>query len=120
MLSIELKAGLELREDLVEAKGINISERFVIKVFQNSAEFILTDEEGKRIFGGNVDVTAYESFKTNQREVKISKGSMGPFDMSCEASVESTLLMAELIQNFEEFAESCEYIMDRVANQQIK
>ncbi len=32
MLSVQLKAGLELREDLVEAKGINISERFVIKV----------------------------------------------------------------------------------------
>ena len=42
---------------------------------------------------------------------------MGAFDMTCKASVESTLLMATLIQNFEEFADSVGFAMDRVANQ---
>ena len=31
---------------------------------------------------------------------KINKGSMGQFDISCRASVKSTLLMADFIKNF--------------------
>ena len=116
MLSNELRAGQELREDL-ESKGINISTEFVIKVWENQAEFILTDKDGKRVFGGNVDVNGFADWNTGAREIKIGKGSMGAFDMTCKASVESTLLMAELIQNFEEFAESVEFAMDRVVNQ---
>lgn len=116
MLSNELRVGQELREDL-ESKGINISTEFVIKVWDNTAEFILTDKDGKRVFGGNVDVNGFADWRSGDRNIKISKGSMGAFDMTCKASVESTLLMAELISNFEEFSESVEFAMDRIANQ---
>tara|TARA_R110002050_G_scaffold215004_2_gene351139 strand:+ start:677 stop:1030 length:354 start_codon:yes stop_codon:yes gene_type:complete len=116
MLSNELRAGQELREDL-QSKGINISSEYVIKLYENSAEFILADRDGQIVFGGNVDVSGFINWKSGDREIKINKGSMGSFDMTCKASVESTLLMAEMIQNFEQFAESVEWGMDRVANQ---
>jgi hypothetical protein len=111
-----LQSGLELREDLQD-KGISISAEFVIKVWENQVEFILADEDGKRVFGGDVSVNGYSDFITGDREIKINKGSMGPFDMTCEASVKSTLLVATMIENFEEFSESVEFAMDRVANQ---
>ena len=118
MKNLPIKAGELLREDLTEAKGMNISEDFVIKCYDNTVEFILTTADGTRVFGGEVSVSAYEN-EEGVREVKIGKGSMGPFDITCKASVETTLLMAEMINNFEEFAESCEYVMDRMLNQRI-
>ncbi len=116
MLSAELKAGQELRESL-EGQGIKISTEFVIKLWENQAEFILTNENGERVFGGNVDVTGFINWETRVRKIKIGKGSMGAFDLTCKASVESTLLMATLIQNFETFAEEVEWAMDRILNQ---
>tara|TARA_R110001606_G_scaffold381470_1_gene542685 strand:- start:1899 stop:2267 length:369 start_codon:yes stop_codon:yes gene_type:complete len=106
-----LELGLELREDLND-KGININENFVIKVFGSTIEFIL-DDNGKRVFGGDVNVSGYRDFKTEAREVKIGKGSMGAVDNTCDATVEGTLLMAAAFTNWEEFAESCEMIMDK-------
>ena len=116
MLSNELRVGQELREDL-ESKGINISTEFVIKVWENQAEFILTNADGTRVFGGDVGVSGFVDNTTGVREIKLNKGSMGSFDMTCKASVESFLLVAELINNFEEFSESVEFAMERVANQ---
>lgn len=112
---MSLEAGNILREDLQD-KGLEISNEFVIKVYYNSIEFIL-DKDGKRVFGGEVGVSGFINFKTGLREIKINKGSMGSFDMTCEASVKSTLLMADFINNWEEFSESFENSMDRVAGQ---
>lgn len=106
-----LELGLELRNDLND-KGIEINENFVIKVFGNTIEFIL-DDNGQRVFGGDVNVSGYRDFKTEAREVKIGKGSMGAVDNTCDATVEGTLLMATAFQNWEEFVESCEVVMDK-------
>ena len=73
-----LELGLELKNDLRE-KGLSIDDNFVVKVFSNSIEFIL-DEDGKRVFGGEVNVTIN--------------------------------LMCMALNNWEEFAESCEFAMD--------
>lgn len=104
-----LKLGLELREDLKD-KGIEINENFIIKVFSNCIEFIL-DDNGKRVFGGEVTVYGHSRFG-GPREITINKGSMGSVDNTCVATVETTFLMATAFQNWEEFAESCEVFMD--------
>tara|TARA_B110001452_G_C14850702_1_gene297144 strand:- start:9 stop:425 length:417 start_codon:yes stop_codon:yes gene_type:complete len=108
-----LELGLELREDLND-KGININENFVIKVFGSTIEFIL-DDNGKRVFGGDVSVNGWRNgfVENGPREVKIGKGSMGNVDNTCSATVEGTLLMATAFMNWEEFAESCEVVMDK-------
>lgn len=106
-----LELGLELRNNLND-KGININENFVIKVFGNTIEFIL-DDNGKRVFGGDVTVNGFKDFRTEAREIKIGKGSMGAVDNTCSATVEGTLLMATAFQNWEEFVESCEVVMDK-------
>lgn len=105
------KLGLELREDLNE-KGITIGENFIIKVFSDTVEFIL-DDNGKRVFGGEVTVTGYKRFRT-EREVKINKGSLGSVDNTCVATVETINLMCAALNNWEEFAESCEVVMDKM------
>ena len=105
-----------LREDLQD-KGLEVSNEFVIKVWDNSIEFILADENGQRVFGGEVQIYGYVDFKSGVREIKINRGSMGSFDMTCQASVQTTLLVAEFINNWEEFSESFETAMDRFASQ---
>ena len=105
-----------LREDLQD-KGLEVSNEFVIKVWDNSIEFILADKNGQRVFGGEVQIYGYVDFKSGVREIKINKGSMGSFDMTCQASVQTTLLVAEFINNWEEFSESFETAMDRFASQ---
>ena len=52
------------------------------------------------------------NFKTGLREIKINKGSMGSFDMTCIASVNSYLLMAELINNFPIFSDEVKKSME--------
>ena len=109
-----LELGLELREDLND-KGISINENYVIKVFGSSIEFVLDNGEGQRVFGGDVNVSGFRnSFVSDGlREIKINSGSMGSVDNTCTATVESTLLMATAFTNWEEFAESCEVVMDK-------
>ena len=100
--------GQELILDLQE-KGFNLPEGFIAKVYKESVEFILTDGEGKRIFGGDVSVTAYgeDMFDADSpREVKINKGTMGAFDFTDVASVQTTLLVAEFLTDWTEFEES--------------
>lgn len=108
-----LELGFELRNDLND-KGININENYVIKVFGNTVEFIL-DDNGQRVFGGDVTVNGFRNgfVENGPREVKIGKGSMGAVDNTCSATVEGTLLMATAFQNWEEFVESCEVVMDK-------
>ena len=106
-----LELGLELREDLND-KGININENFVIKVFGSTIEFIL-DDNGKRVFGGGVDVSGWNNTRTGDRDILINSGSMGSVNVNCVATVETTMLMAAAFTNWEEFAESCEMIMDK-------
>lgn len=105
-----MKLGLELKEDLRE-KGLEINDNFLIKVFTSTVEFILEDEDGKRVFGGEVTVTGYKGYN-GKREVKINKGSLGSVDNTCVASVETINLMCTALNDWEEFAESCETFMD--------
>lgn len=102
--------GLELKQDLRE-KGLEINDNFVVKVFSNTIEFVLADEDGKRIFGGNITVTGFAEFE-GDRDIKINKGSMGAVDNTCVATLESTNLMCMALNNWEEFAETCHTFMD--------
>jgi len=104
-----LALGLELKNDLRE-KGLSIDDNFVVKVFSNNIEFIL-DEDGKRVFGGEVNVTGYAQYE-GDRDIKINKGSLGAIDNNCVASVATINLMCMALNNWEEFAESCEFAMD--------
>lgn len=116
-VGLELQAGLKLRADLYDRGGyIIISKAFVIKVYKDTMEMILSDNEGKRIFGGEITISGYKNSKTNIREIKFNKGSMGSFDLSCEASVQTTLLLAHLISNYKEFAKAVTYAMDEVTS----
>lgn len=106
-----LKLGLELKNDLRE-KGLEINDNFIVKVFSNNVEFIL-DDNGKRVFGGEVNVTGYARFE-GDRDIKINKGSLGAIDNTCVASVETINLMCMALNNWEEFAETCETFMDKM------
>jgi hypothetical protein len=110
-LLLSLEIGEKLKKSLIE-KGIKIPNGYVCQVWESSAEFILVDKDEKRIFGGDVTVGGYRNWKTKVREIKIGKGSMGPFDMACIASVNSYLLMAELINNFQIFEAEVEKSME--------
>jgi len=112
-----MKAGKELRETL-EDQGMSLPTNYVIKVWDTSAEFILVDEDGKRVFGGDIMVYGYYG-RGEDRNIQLNKGSMGSFDLTCKASVESYLLMAHLIKNFKLFSETMCDTMDRVINQSI-
>jgi hypothetical protein len=110
---LELGLALELRRDLSD-KGIHINENYVIKVFGTSIEFILDDGEGKKVFGADVNVYGYRNgfSEDGAREVKINAGSMGAVDNTCVATVAKHNLMSTALNNWEEFVESCEVVMD--------
>ena len=75
--------------------------RYKARISGNAIELELI-ENGKRIFGASIDLYAYLNFSTGEREFKISKGSMGAFNLECDASVASYKAMAEIINNFDE------------------
>ena len=110
-----LRLGLELKEDLKE-KGLEINDNFIVKVFDNSIDFVLSDEDGHRVFGGEVSVTGFTKFRgdfdVDGREIKINKGSLGAVDNTCFASVATTNLMCMAFNDWEEFAETMEVFMD--------
>ena len=76
-----------------------IDARYKARVGGNSIELELI-ENGKRIFGASVDLYGHIDFTTKRRDFKISKGSMGAFNLECDASVASYKAMAEIINNF--------------------
>ena len=113
-----LKLGKEFKLDL-EEKGFAIENNFVVKVFDNNIEFVLVDEDDHRIFGGTLNVTGYAKFE-GDREILINKGSLGAIDNNCVASVATINLMATALNNWEEFAESCEVFMNKMEMIQMK
>jgi hypothetical protein len=78
-----------------------IDARYKARVGGNSIELELI-ENGKRIFGASIDLYGHQDFSTKEREFKISKGSMGAFNLECQASVSSYKAMAQIIYNFDE------------------
>ena len=117
----DLQLGLQLKNDLND-KGIKINDNYVIKVFGTSIEFILDNGEGKRVFGGDVNVSGFRNAfeKDGARAIQINTCTMGSVDNTCTATVESTLLMAAAFTNWEEFAKSCEVVMDEFESIAIK
>jgi hypothetical protein len=78
-----------------------IDARYRARVGGNSIELELI-ENGQRIFGAGVDLYGHIDFSTKERGFQISKGSMGSFDLECEASVSSYKAVAQIINNFAE------------------
>jgi len=75
---------------------------YYFRVDEGSIECMLLKEGSQEEieFGGSVYINARRNWDTEKSSVKINKGSMGQFDLSCRASVKSTLLMADFIKNF--------------------
>ena len=113
-----LELGKEFKLDL-EDKGFAIENNYLVKVFNTTIEFVLEDEDNKRVFGGDVNVSGFKDFGSNERKVLINAGSMGAVDNTCVATVAKHNLMSTALNNWEEFAESCELFMDK-ADQQLK
>jgi len=80
---------------------MDINPNYKARVGGNNIELELV-ENGQRVFGANIDLYGHKDFVTGGRDFQISKGSMGAFNMECEASVASYMAMAEIIKNFKE------------------
>jgi hypothetical protein len=78
---------------------ININPHYKARLGGTTIELELV-ENGKRVFGAGIDLYGHIDFFTGGRDFKISKGSMGAFNMECEASVSSYKAMSEIINNF--------------------
>ena len=111
-MSIVLELGKEFKLDC-EEKGFAIENNYLVKVFTNSIEFVLQDEDCHRVFGGDVNVSGFKDFGSTERKVLINAGSMGAVDNTCVATVAKHNLMSTALNNWEEFAESCEVFMDK-------
>ena len=109
-MNTQLTLGNEFKKALSN-EGIVVDKDFVVKVYDNSIEFIL-DDNGKRVFGGEVTITGFKRFG-GEREVKINKGSMGSVDITCVATVKTTVLMADIFNKWYEFADLAAKYMDK-------
>ena len=90
----------QFKNALIEC-GLTINKNWFFHIYENSIEVMLTeDESSQRVFGSGIDIYNHLDFKSKETKVKLSSGSMGSFDLSCTASVEKYLLMAEFIKNF--------------------
>lgn len=85
---------------------VEIDPRYKARVSDGYIELEMV-EEGERIFGSTIDIYTRRDWETKKRQFKINAGSMGAFDLSCEASVGRYLAMAELIKNFEKVVLVC-------------
>ncbi len=113
--SAEMQNGDKLRTELA-AQNINVSYDWVIKVYPETIEFILVDENAQRIFGGDVMVTGYIY---HDREIKINTGSMGAFDTDCQASTQKVFLMNSFLTKWEEFKVVCTWCMEDAKTSEI-
>tara|TARA_R110000803_G_scaffold200577_1_gene264971 strand:+ start:453 stop:851 length:399 start_codon:yes stop_codon:yes gene_type:complete len=116
--SAEMQSGDKLRNELSE-QNINVSYDWVIKVYPQTIEFILVDEYAQRIFGGEVMVTGYKNYAEDQREIKINTGSMGGFDIDCQASTQKVFLMNSFLTKWEEFKAVCAWCMEDAKNKEV-
>ena len=117
-ISTERQNGYKLRAQLAE-QNINVSYDWVIKVYPETIEFILVDENAQRIFGGDVMVTGYKYYDADTREIKMSTGSMGAFDIDCQASTQKVFLMNSFLTKWEEFKAVCTWCMEDAKTMQI-
>jgi hypothetical protein len=78
---------------------ISLHPKYRARVGGNAIELELI-ENGHRVFGANIDLYGHYDFETGGRSFKVSKGSMGAFNLECQASVESYKTVAEIINNF--------------------
>tara|TARA_R110000737_G_scaffold350745_1_gene390703 strand:+ start:124 stop:504 length:381 start_codon:yes stop_codon:yes gene_type:complete len=90
----------QFKNALIEC-GLSVNKNWFFNIRKNSIEVSLTENESfKRVFGSTIDIYNSFTFKSEETIVKLSSGSMGSFDLSCTASVEKYLLMAEFVKNF--------------------
>jgi len=113
--SAELRNGDKLRNELAE-QNINVSYDWVIKVYPETIEFILVDENAQRVFGGDVSVTGYRNYGEKTRDIKMNTGSMGAFDIDCQASTQKVFLMNDFLTKWEEFKAVCTWCMEDAEN----
>ena len=94
--------------------NIEIADLYLIKVYVDSIEFILCEDDtmAKRVFGGDVTVTGYKNFGSNERAIQMNTGSMGGYDNTCKASVGKVFLQAAALRNWNSFTEVCEALMN--------
>lgn len=96
--------------------GVELGSKVLCKVYGQSIELITCTDDSltERLFGGNVDVTGYTSWKSNNREVKISTGSMGAFDPSCKASMSKIAIQHSIVSQWDKFVLVVTLLMDKV------
>ena len=115
----EIRNGDKLRNELAE-QNINVSYDWVIKVYPETIEFILVDENAQRVFGGDVSVTGYRKrvgfSKPKARDIKMNTGSMSAFDIDCQASTQKIFLMNDFLTKWEEFKAVCTWCMEDAEN----
>jgi len=114
--SAEMQSGDKLRAELAQ-QNISVSYDWVIKVYPETIEFILVDENAQRIFGGDVMVTGYKYYDADTREIKMNTGSMGAFDIDCQASTQKVFLMNSFLTKWEEFKAVCTWCMEDAENE---
>ena len=102
MTTIELELGERFINALKECR-VNIDEKYIAKVYSESIELIGSDEKGIRIFGANIDIYNRADFfsEDKTRKFELNTGTLGSFNLDCEASVMKYLSMAELVKNFD-------------------
>ena len=116
--SAEMQSGDKLRAELAQ-QNISVSYDWVIKVYPETIEFILVDENAQRIFGGDVMVTGYKYYDADTREIKMNTGSMGAFDIDCQASTQKVFLMNSFLTKWEEFKAVCTWCMEDAKTREI-
>lgn len=85
---------------------IDINPKFKARVWRDGIELEMFEDD-KRIFGSTVTIYTTKDWETEKRRFEISAGSMGSFDLSCQASVGRYLTMAELIKKFDKVKQLC-------------
>ena len=90
----------QFKNALIEC-GLSVNKNWFFNIYENTIEAFLTENESfQRVFGSGIDIYNHLDLKSKETKVNLSSGSMGSFDLSCTASVEKYLLMAEFIKNF--------------------
>ena len=119
-LELAIAKSTEAKKALAKV-GIELGDNILVKTFGCSMELITCEDDtlAKRIFGGSVDVTGHQDWKTKNREIKLNCGSLGAFDPSCVASVSKITMQHTIINNWKGFETVCTLLMDReeTANQ---
>jgi len=94
--ALELRATLALQKVLV-----NMDKRYQARVWNNQIELKLFNDEGW-VFGSGIELRKAIDWQTQiPLPLKIGAGSLGSFDLTCEASVAKTIAMADMVNNFD-------------------